>query len=160
LHDGLLWDIPIFGVFSPVLNAIVPGLGNSRAKQGSATFGITNSIFHSKDVEIRATAMRMQYQGTLDFDTRVDMRMDAELLRDMPGIGIVVSKVFWPVSKLFEYHVTGTLANPKTEPIWGIPRLVFFPFQPIKTLKEIFGEEKKPANSPPESNDQKPEPPK
>src|SRR4029434_4515730 len=30
LTNGLIWDIPVFGVFSPVLNAFIPGLGNSR----------------------------------------------------------------------------------------------------------------------------------
>ncbi len=30
LTNGLLWDIPIFGIFSPVFNAFVPGLGNKH----------------------------------------------------------------------------------------------------------------------------------
>ncbi len=150
LRDGLLWDIPIFGVFSQMLNGIVPGLGNSRAKQGVATFQITNSIIYSKDVEIRATAMRMQYDGSLDFDTRVNARMEAELFRDTPGLGIVISKLFWPVTKLFEYRITGTIGDPKAEPLWGIPRVIFFPFQPVKTLKDIFRiPDKKPASAPP-----------
>ena len=37
LRDGLIWDIPLFGLLSPVLNTVSPGLGNSRAKEASAT---------------------------------------------------------------------------------------------------------------------------
>lgn len=145
LRDGLLWDTPAFGLFSPVLNAFIPGLGNSRAKEGVATFHVTNSIIHTKDLEIRATAMRMNYSGTIDFALQLDTKLEAELLRDMPGVGLILSKVFWPVTKIFEYRVTGPLGQPKAEPLWGLPRLILFPFQPIKTLRDLFGDEDKPG---------------
>ena len=48
------------------------------------------------------------------------------------------------------YKVTGTLANPKTEQLYIISKVLLFPFQPIKTLKEIFAEpEKKTEEKPP-----------
>lgn len=143
LRDGLLWDIPLFGVFSPILNLFIPGLGNSRARQGTATFTIINSVIHTKDLEIRATAMRMNYDGIFDFERRVEGRMEAELLRDLPAIGFFISKVFWPVTKLFEYRVTGTLGQPKTEPLYTIPKLLLMPFHPIRTLKEMLPPEEK-----------------
>ncbi|MGH9592449.1 MAG: hypothetical protein ACRD5L_05115, partial [Bryobacteraceae bacterium] len=37
-RDALLWDIPVFGVLSPVLNAIIPGSGNNRAYEAKADF--------------------------------------------------------------------------------------------------------------------------
>jgi hypothetical protein len=156
LTNGLLWEIPLFGVFSPVLNAFFPGLGNSRAKHAYATFQITNSVIFSKDMEIRATAMRMKYQGSVDFDQRVDGRMEAELLRDLPAFGFLISKVLWPVTKLFEYKITGTLENPKTEQLYVISKVFLLPFQPIKTLKEIFGLEEQPEEKPPDTPAVKP----
>ncbi len=148
LQDGLIWDIPVFGVFSPVLNAILPGIGNSRAREATAAFTITNSVIRTRHLDIRATAMGMQYQGTVDFDGRIQGRMEAELLRDTPGIGPIISKLFWPVTKVFEYRISGTLAEPKPEPLWVLPRIIFFPFQPIKTIKDLLPEEVAP---PPES---------
>jgi hypothetical protein len=141
LTNGLVWDIPLFGVFSPVLNAFVPGLGHTRARHADATFGITNSVIYSRDLEIRATMMRMQFRGMVDFSEQVEGRMEAELLRDLPAIGFVISKVLWPVTKLFEYRVTGKLANPKTEQVYVVSRILLFPFQPVKTLKDLFGKE-------------------
>src|SRR5207248_5299302 len=38
VRDGLLWDIPLFGIFSPILNGITPGLGNSRPSAATASF--------------------------------------------------------------------------------------------------------------------------
>ena len=55
LRDGLIWDIPIFGIFSDVLNGMVPGLGSSRASAGTCTFIITNGIIRSDDLDIRST---------------------------------------------------------------------------------------------------------
>jgi hypothetical protein len=141
LHDGLIWEIPIFGIFSPVLDAIVPGLGSSRASQGSATFVINNGVIQSDDLEIRASAMRLQYRGAVDLESRVDARVEAELLRDTWVIGRLVSLVLWPVSKLFEYRVSGTLQQPRSEPVFFIPKLVLLPFHPIRTMKELFPEE-------------------
>jgi hypothetical protein len=141
LTNGLLWEIPLFGVFSPVLNAFFPGLGNSRARQAATTFEITNSVIYSKDLEIRATAMRMKYQGAVDFEGRVEGRMEAELLRDMPAFGYLISKVFWPVTKLFEYKITGTLDNPKTEQLYAISKLFILPFAPFKTIKDILNQD-------------------
>jgi len=145
LRDGLIWDIPIFGMFSGVLNNMVPGLGSSRANAGACTFVITNGIIRSDDVDIRSTGMRMQYRGTLDFQGQVNARVEAGLLRDMWLVGPVVSTVLWPVTKLFEYKVTGSLGDPKAEPVCLVPKVLLlpfqFPFHPLRTLKELLPED-------------------
>jgi hypothetical protein len=148
LRDGLIWDIPMFGALSPVFNSFAAGLGNSRAKQATATYTITNSIVISRDLEIRATAMRMDFSGTLDFDGQLDARVEAELLRDLPAVGWLFSKVLWPITKIFEYRVTGTMGHPKLEPVYIIPKILFMPFHPFKTLKEMVPEEQKPPSKP------------
>ncbi len=140
LRDGLIWDIPIFGIFTPVLNGIVPGLGNSRASQGTCTFAMTNGVLHTDDLEIRAPALRLLYRGTMDLDGQVNARVEAELLRDMWLVGPLVSTVFWPVTKMFEYRVSGAIGQPKLEPVYLIPKLVLFPFQPFRALKGLLPE--------------------
>ena len=54
LRDGLIWAIPIFGVLSKPLDAIVPGIGNSRFSSATANFIIANSVIRSDDLEMRA----------------------------------------------------------------------------------------------------------
>jgi hypothetical protein len=152
LTNGLLWEIPIFGVFSPILNTILPGLGNSRARHADATYLITNSVIHTKDLEIRATAMRMNYEGWVDFERQVEGKMQAELFRDVPAFGFLISKILWPVTKLFEYKITGTLDDPKTRELYFVPRVLLMPLRPFKTLKDflsaIEGTEQKPPAPP------------
>jgi hypothetical protein len=144
LQDGLIWEIPIFGVFSDVLNGMTPGWGSSRASAGSCTFGIANGVIRSNDLEIRSTAVRLQYRGTVDFEGRTRARVEAGLLRDVWLVGPVVSTVFWPVTKLFEFKVTGTIDDPKAEPLFLIPKVMLLPFQmpfhPIRTLKGFLPE--------------------
>ena len=137
LHDGLLWDIPVFGILSPVLNTVSPGLGNSRATEASAKFAITNGVIYSDSLEIRSTMMRLQYAGTVDLKENLNARVTAQLLRDTWVVGPLVSTALWPVSKLFEYHVTGTLKNPKSEPVY-VPKFLLMPLHPLRSLEELF----------------------
>jgi hypothetical protein len=137
VHDAVLWEIPIFGIFSPVLNAIAPGAGNSRAREASATFIITNSLVYSDDLEIKSLAFRLQYHGGIDASAQViDARVEAELLRDAWVIGKIVSFALTPLSKLFEYHITGPLKEPKMEPTY-IPKFLMMTLRPFHTLKTL-----------------------
>ena len=148
LTNGLIWDIRIFGLFSPVLNAVVPGLGNSRAKEARLDFVITNSVIASENLEIHTGLARMKYEGTVDFDQRVNGRMEAALLRNVPGLGWLASKILFPLSKLFEYRITGTLEEPRKRATYILPSVLTMPLQPIQSLKEIFGEpDKKPVDA-------------
>jgi hypothetical protein len=148
LHDGLLWDIPIFGILSPVLNTFMPGLGNSRATDAAADFSITNGVIYTDSLEIRSTLMRLEYTGTVDLKQNVHARVTAQLLRNTWVVGPLVSTVLWPVSKLFEYQITGTLKNPKSEPVY-VPKLLLLPLHPIRTLEEMFPGGDMETNAPP-----------
>jgi hypothetical protein len=149
LHDGLLWDIPVVSILSPVLNAVSPGLGNSRATEASAKFVITNGIIFTDSLEIRSTMTRLEYSGTIDLRQNVNARVTAQLLRDTWVVGPLVSTVLWPVSKLFEYRVTGSLKDPKSEPVYVLPKLLLFPLHPIRTLEEIIPSGGSLTNRPP-----------
>jgi len=137
LRDGLIWSIPVFGVLSKPLDAIMPGVGNSRVSAASATYVITNSVIWSSDLEMHSPAMRLQYRGTVDFDGQVQARVTAEPLRNTPVLGPVVNVALWPVTRLLQYKITGTLADPKPEPVY-IPKLLLMPFAPFKTLEDLF----------------------
>src|SRR5258708_29592605 len=150
LSDGLIWDFPVFGMFSPILNGIAPGLGNSRASAGVGSFVITNGLVRTGDLEIRSSATRLNYRGNVDLRGKLDAQVEAHLLRDVWGVGPIVSTVLWPVTKMFEYKVSGTLAQPRAEPLYFIPKVVLMPFHPFRTLRDLFTVEPTPTtNAPP-----------
>ena len=138
LRDGLLWDIPIFGILSPVLNSVATGLGSSRATEAAGKFIITNGVIYTDSLLIHSTMARLEYIGTIDLQQNVDARVTAQVLRNAWGVGPLVTTVFWPFSKLFEYQVTGPLTNPKSEPLYLIPKLLLVPLHPFRTLGELL----------------------
>jgi hypothetical protein len=138
LHDGLIWDIPIFGRFSPFLDKVHQGLGESRASEGSGKFVINNSIIHSDKVEIRSPTLHLIYRGNVDFGGNVDSFMEAEVLRDTPLVGGFISTLMLPFSKLFESKVTGTLDDPKVAPRFLVPKILNATIHPFRTLSDMF----------------------
>lgn len=148
LRDGFLWDIPIFGFFSPILNTVVPGLGNSPVSAGSASFKIDRSVIRTSNLELKSPALRLQYTGSVDFEGAVDARMQAEIFRDAWAVGRLISFALWPISKAFEYEVNGTVYRPETHPVY-IPKALMWPLHPIKTLKKLFRREQEdPVDTP------------
>ncbi len=98
---------------------------------------MTNGVIFSDDLEMRSTMMRLQYAGTVDLHSRVNARVNAQLLRDTWVVGPLLSTALWPVSKLFEYKITGTLQQPQIEPVY-IPKVFLMPLHPIRSLEEML----------------------
>jgi hypothetical protein len=98
---------------------------------------MTNGVIFSDNLDMRSTMMRLQYAGTVDLQSKVNARVDAQLLRDTWVVGPLLSTALWPVSKLFEYQITGTLQEPQMEPVY-IPKAFLAPLHPIRSLEEML----------------------
>lgn len=137
LRDGFLWDVPMFGIFSQLFDVLSPGAGQTRFKEGQMNFSATNSVLTTRDLEVRSPTMRLSYKGTVDMASRLDARMEAELFRDAPVIGPILTLVLSPLTKLFIYDVKGTLKKPDAEPRY-VPKLLLAPLRPFKTLRSLL----------------------
>ena len=104
--DGILWQAPVFGIFSEIL-------GKTKATRAQASFTITNQAVSTEDMQIAAGAFTAQSRGLLGFDGKLDFRVEAQFLRAWPGIGWV-SPI---IGKLLEYKVGGTIGDPKYRPV-------------------------------------------
>ncbi len=138
LEDGLIWDIPIFGILSTPLNKISPGLGNSRADRATASFTLENGVIHTQDLEIRGPAFGLNYKGEIDLRGNVEARAKAVLLEDMVVVGPLVNLAMTPFTELFVYHITGTVEEPNAEPLYIFPKLMLLPFKPFRDLQKLF----------------------
>ena len=137
LREGQLWNIPVFGIASHMLNTVAPGLGNSRATDAAMKFVMTNGVIRSDLLEIHTLTMRLEYSGTVDLEQNANAHVTAQLMRNTPVIGSAISLMLSPVSKIFECQVTGQISAPKVTPI-------YFPFgkyllHPIRTLEDLNG---------------------
>jgi len=150
LKNGLLWNAPVLGLMSPILNTLTPGfdLGNSKATEASGRFIMTDGVIFTDSLVIRSLTMRLDYVGTVDLEEKVNARVRAQLLRNTPVIGSLVSAMLTPVSIATECDVTGTLDEPKISPVF-IPfsKVLTAPLHPIRTMEKIFSPTQ--TNSPP-----------
>jgi len=137
LHDGMLWDVPVFGLVSPVLNKVSPGFGNSRAKEAAGDFVMTNGVIRTRSLTIRTPMMRLNYDGTVNLDEKVNARVTAHPLRNTPIVGSVLGWLMLPVSKAFECDVTGTLGDPKVTPVY-VPEFLLLPLHPVRSVEKLF----------------------
>jgi hypothetical protein len=153
LKDGLIWSIPVFGVLSKPLDSLAPGLGSARIKEGAGVFSITNGVIFSDTLEMRSPTSRLLCHGTVDFAGSVNARVTAEPLRDPLGFSRILGLALWPVTKLFEGRVTGTLNAPKTDFVY-LPKLLLHPF---RTVEEILTGEAGRTAGPPVFKDVPPE---
>ncbi|MDZ4787910.1 MAG: AsmA-like C-terminal region-containing protein [Blastochloris sp.] len=106
---GFLYNIPMFGGFSAMLNSIVPNLGYSEASQARTSFTVRDGLITIQKVDVYSTAFALIGNGSYDMikdDVNMNMRVN---LRGVLGIPMFF------VSKLFEYEGKGTLSNT----IWG-----------------------------------------
>ncbi len=104
--DGVLWQAPVFGIFSEIL-------GKTKATRAEASFTITNQAVSTEDMQIAAGAFTAQSRGQLGFDGKLDFRVQAQFLRAWPGIGWISPLI----GKLLEYKVGGTIGDPKYRPV-------------------------------------------
>jgi len=110
---------------------------------------MTNGVIYSDTMEIHATGVRLLYVGTVDLWEKLDARVTAEPLRDTIGLGPVLNFVTFPFTRLFEYKVTGTLADPKSTPLYDVSKIILFPLHPFKTLEDALPPYANATNAPP-----------
>jgi hypothetical protein len=139
LDDGYIWNIPVFGIVSPLLDLFLPGLGSSRAKEADGSFVITNGVIRTEDFVIHTSNMRLLYTGTVDFDANVEAVAEAEILGDTFVIGEFLSTVLMPLSKAMIIEIDGTLNQPQARPLYLVPRILLAPLNPVKLFKNMFG---------------------
>lgn len=110
VEDGNVFAIPVLGPFSDILASILPGVGYQTARVATADFTVGKEIINTPNLVIEGAGFSMIGAGDIHFMTsRLDMSMRINA-RGIPGI------VFYPVSKLFEYVSTGTVADPEWRP--------------------------------------------
>ena len=56
-------------------------------------------------------------------------------------VGKFFSLALWPVSKLFEYKVEGTLEKPDIQPLYMLPKYMLLPFQSLNRIESLVPQE-------------------
>ena len=127
--DGVLWEIPAFGILSHILNDIATGAGSAEATKATATFTIEDKAIKTDDLKIDAGAFDLTSHGKVGFDGQLDFRVQGQFLRSLPGINIVT----WFLKNIFEYKIGGTIGNYTYRPV-NLPKEIMPHSEGGKTL--------------------------
>jgi hypothetical protein len=96
---------------------------------------MTNGVITTDSLYVHTALMRMDLKGTMDLPGNVHGDVTAQLLRDFPGVGKVISVVAWPVDKIFEYKVRGTWNHPRIIPVY-IPKFLIDMMHPFHMFED------------------------
>jgi hypothetical protein len=106
LGEGILWEAPLFGIFSHIL-------GNTKATNAKATFTIEDEKVETTDLVIAAGVFTAESRGDLGFNGDLDFRVKAKFLRNWLGIGWIGQII----GEILEYKVGGTITKPTYQPV-------------------------------------------
>ncbi len=125
IKEGSLFKIPLLLGLSQILSKIVSGFGYASQSDFSADFEIGNGKITSKELFLQGNVLSIAGPGSYSFsDRKISADLKIHLLKD--GIlSDALKLILWPIRKLIEVQLTGTLDHPD--------------WQPKNLPKEIFG---------------------
>lgn len=125
VESGRLFRIPLFGRFSDMMVRIVPGM-DLVLSQGHATvpFTVREGVARSDRIRIEGDVLSLNGHGSYGFDTSMDADVQVRFLREQSVVGRALRVLTFPVSKLLEFRLRGTLADPRWYPVNFSPDLL------------------------------------
>lgn len=126
IEDGALFELRLFGGLSDLLSRIVPGLGIIAQTDMDTAFTIAEQAITTDNLRLSGDVLSLKATGDVEFDGRLDFRAQVQLLRRGP-LAVVLRLLTMPVTKLFEFQLTGTLDEPKWRPV-NLPKELFLIF--------------------------------
>lgn len=115
VHDGRLLEIPLLGPISRLLQHLIPGAGMAEQTAFQADVDIRDGRVHSTNAYLLGSTVSLEASGSVGFGGDLKFTVQLKLLRQGP-VASVLRVITFPVTKLFEFNLSGTLGRPEWEP--------------------------------------------
>lgn len=135
IRGGLLFQTKLFSGLSSILSKILPDFTLFAQTDASGDYTIRNSRVSAKDIQLQGTVFSVKAAGDYAFNGALDYRVEVQLLRGGP-VAALVRLATLPVTRLLEFRLTGTFADPHWRPV------------NLNPAELLFGEDKSPAPPP------------
>lgn len=126
IRKGRLFRIPLLGGLSRYLSKLIPGFGYLSQTEMVSHGLVRPDRVLIEEVELRGGLITVKGHGDYYFDQSLDVDVQAVPLRK-GVVASVVRIITFPVSKLFEFTLTGSLDEPDWRPK-NIPKQLFLKF--------------------------------
>jgi len=118
IDDGRVFMLPVFGGLSDIMTRIIPGLDFVlRQSDASSEFEVAESRVSSEEIKINGSVLSLKGYGHYAFDETIDFHAQVKLMKDNNMVARLVRVLTFPISKLFEFRVRGTLDDPRWYPV-------------------------------------------
>lgn len=144
IRDGRVFMLPLFGGLTTFMARVVPGVDFVvRQSDVDTDFTLTNGVFHTDSIRIEGDVISLKGSGDVSLDGTLDFTAQIALLKSSPILGRVMHVIQWPISKLLEFRLAGTVQKPD--------------WQALSLARDFFDRLKGLGNLLPGSRDETPE---
>ncbi len=118
IREGRLFRLPLFGGLSQILTRLIPGLDVVLLQtRANADFAIANNRLNVSKGRIQGEVFNVEGHGVYTFGEDLDFQVQLKLMRDHTLLGSAVRTLTFPLSKLFEFQLDGSLDKPRWYPV-------------------------------------------
>ena len=126
VHNGSIFQVRLFGGLSRILSKLYPGLGYLSQSEFMMPFTLGEGKFKSDDINIKGSVISLKSHGEYQFGGELNFQTQVQLLRS--GITAEILRILtFPVTKLLEIKLIGTLDDPRWRPV-NLPKELFLQF--------------------------------
>ena len=116
VQKGLLFETKLFTGLTFLLTRILPDFNWFAQTDAAGHFTIHNSRVYSQDIALGGSIFSVKSRGSYGFDGDLNFRVEVQLLRSGPVAKLIRLATF-PVTRLLEFRLTGTFADPTWRPV-------------------------------------------
>ena len=126
IHNGSIFQVRLFGGLSKILSKLYPGLGYLSQSEFMMPFALGAGKLKSDDISIKGSVISVKSHGDYQFGRDLNFQAQVQLLRS--GILAETLRILtFPVTKLLEFKLVGTLDEPRWRPV-NLPKELFLQF--------------------------------
>jgi hypothetical protein len=126
IHNGSILQVRLFGGLSKILSKLYPGLGYLSQTEFLMPFTVEAGKLKSEEIDIKGTVISLKSHGEYQLGGDLNFQTQVKLLRS--GIAADILRILtFPVTKLLEFKLIGTLDDPRWRPV-NLPKELFLQF--------------------------------
>ena len=118
IKDGRVFMMPVFGGLSHIMTRVIPGLDFVlRQTDADADFTVQNGVIHTDQARIEGDILSMTGRGDYHIDGKLNFDVRLMFLKPKTLGSKMLDVLLYPISKLFEFRLRGTVDNPDWYPV-------------------------------------------
>ena len=118
VKDSQIFSLPVFGELSALMKKVIPGLGFVLSQSDVKTeFTIAEGKVTTEKILIEGDVLSMSGKGSYAFTGDVAFDVQLRLMKAHTVVGKLMRLITYPISKLFEFRLRGTMDEPRWYPV-------------------------------------------